>query len=306
MSGVVDSFQSLDARFVAAALLLHVCHHVLRALAWRNVLAAAYPHARPGLWTVAACYAAGVALNAATPARGGDAAKVVLLRTRMHGTSVATLASSMSVVLIFDTLMASTLVLSVWASGLAPQAPSLPPVPGLGPLLAVAAVAVVALLLRRLRPKLARLWADVRRGGAILRTPHRYLHQVVLVQAAAWGCRLGVVVCLLGAFGLPASVPLGAAVLVFAGVSALVPLTPGGMGAQQVLVAVALQGVATTSSAVSFSVGMQAGITAVNVVLGVGAAMLLFRTLRPLRAVRTLRSTIATRTIPAPATTSSR
>lgn len=286
MTAVLDSFAALDARFVGLALLAHLVHHVLRSLAWRNVLAAAHPESPLRLRTVAACYAAGVALNAFMPARGGDAAKVVLVRTRLPASSVSTVAASMSVVLIFDTAIASLLVLMVWLLGLAPGAPSLPSVPG-GGLVAVAVVGVAgALLGRHLRPRLAKLWRDVRRGGAILRTPRRYAQEVLLVQAAAWVCRLTVVVCLLAAFNLPASVSLGAAVLVFAGVSALVPLTPGGAGAQQVLVAVALAGVASTAEAVSFSIGMQAGITAVNVSLGVLASMALFRTLRPWRAVR--------------------
>jgi uncharacterized membrane protein YbhN (UPF0104 family) len=182
-----------------------------------------------------------------------------------------------------------------------PGAPELP-----SPLIATAAVvllvAVSQLLRRRLHARVAALWANVKRGGAILRTPHRYVREVVVVQAAAWTCRLAVVVCLLAAFNLPATVPLGALVLVFAGLSSLVPLTPGGAGGQQVLVAFALQGAATTSGAISFSIGMQAGITLVNATLGVLAAMLLVRTLRPWTAIRRCRnsatSTIATPTTP--------
>lgn len=108
----------------------------------------------------------------------------------------------------------------------------------------------------------------------------------VLVQAAAWGCRIAVVYFLLAAFGLPASVPTAALVMVVSGLSTLVPLTPGGTGTQQVLLAYALQQTVTAAAAISFSLGMQAGVTAVNAVLGVAAAMVAFCTVRPLAAVR--------------------
>lgn len=68
-----------------------------------------------------------------------------------------------------------------------------------------------------------------------------------------------VVFFLLEAFGLPATIPTAALMMVLCGASTLVPLTPG---------------------------GAQAGITAVNGALGLGAAMVAFRTLHPVAALR--------------------
>ena len=127
----------------------------------------------------------------------------------------------------------------------------------------------------------------MRQGGAVLRTPARYLRAVALPQLAAWCCRVGVVLCLLAAFGLPATVPLAALVMVIAGASTVIPLTPGGAGTQQVMLAVALSQTASAAAVVSFSLAMQASVTAVNALLGVAAAMAMCRTLRPVRAVRT-------------------
>lgn len=67
--------------------------------------------------------------------------------------------------------------------------------------------------------------------------------------------------------------------MVLCGVSTLVPLTPGGAGTQQVMIAFALSEAAAASIVLSFSIGMQAGITAVNALLGLVAAMVAFRTL---------------------------
>jgi uncharacterized membrane protein YbhN (UPF0104 family) len=145
---------------------------------------------------------------------------------------------------------------------------------------------IVQLAVRRLRPALRRLWAAAQQGGAILRTPGRYARRVAAVQAAAWTCRIAVVYLLMAAFGLPATVPGAALVMVLCGASTLVPLTPGGAGTQQVMLAFALSEAATAAAVLSFSIGMQAGVTAVNAILGLLASMVAFRTLHPLAAIR--------------------
>jgi hypothetical protein len=70
-------------------------------------------------------------------------------------------------------------------------------------------------------------------------------------------------------------------VVVAGGVSTAVPATPGGAGTQQLLVVLVLQHVATVASALSFSIGMQVGITITNTLLGLIALSVFFRTLRP-------------------------
>lgn len=152
--------------------------------------------------------------------------------------------------------------------------------------LALVLAAVATLVVRRLSRQLRALARSAAQGGAILRAPRRYARDVVLAQAGAWGCRIAVVFFLLAAFGLPASLPTAALVMVASGLSTLVPLTPGGTGTQQVLLAYALAQTASAAASISFSVGMQAGVTAVNAALGIAAAMVAFRTLRPLTALR--------------------
>jgi uncharacterized membrane protein YbhN (UPF0104 family) len=117
---------------------------------------------------------------------------------------------------------------------------------------------------------------------------------VALPQLAAWCCRVGVVLCLLAAFGLPATVPVAALVMVVGGASSVVPLTPGGAGTQQVLLALALSQTASATAVVSFSLAMQASVTVVNALLGLAAAMVVWRTAHPVAALRgalALRST---------------
>jgi uncharacterized membrane protein YbhN (UPF0104 family) len=288
-AAVVQRFGEVDVRLAALALFFHVTNHALRSVAWRNVLAAAYPDRRVRLLDIGAAYAIGVALNAVLPGRGGDAGKVVLARSRIPGSSVPTVGATMSVIVLFDMVAATLLVLIVCLTGAVPFAPSLPAPSAVALLAAVLVVLVIgvgALAAPRLASGLRTFRHRIAQGGAILRTPRRYARQVVLAQAGAWTCRIAVVFFLLAAFQLPASVPTAGLVMVVAGLSTLVPLTPGGAGTQQAMLAYALRQTAGAAGAVSFSVGMQVGVTAVNALLGVVAAMVAFRTLRPLAAAR--------------------
>jgi uncharacterized membrane protein YbhN (UPF0104 family) len=152
--------------------------------------------------------------------------------------------------------------------------------------LALAVAAALGLAAYFARGRARRLAARLRQGGAVLRSPVRYARTVAAPQLAAWCCRVGVILCLLAAFGLPASVPLAALVMVVSGASTVVPLTPGGAGTQQVLLALALSQTASAAAVVSFSLAMQASVTLVNALLGLAAAMVAFGTLRPVAAVR--------------------
>ena len=105
--------------------------------------------------------------------------------------------------------------------------------------------------------------------------------RVVPYQAGAWVCRLGTAFAMLTAFGVPASLPIAGLVVVASGASTLVPATPGGAGTQQLLIVLALQHVASAASALSFSIGMQLGVTLVNTLVGLIAVGLVFGTLRP-------------------------
>jgi uncharacterized membrane protein YbhN (UPF0104 family) len=283
----------IDPRLIALALVFHVANHGLRSLAWRNIIAAAYPDKRVSYAGVTAAYATGVALNALVPARAGDAAKVGLVRAQIPESSLLTVSATMPMLLVFDTFAAGALLLAVGLDSgvsLHAQLPSagglIEAHPVLTSILCLTLVIGLSRLVRRFRPRLTSVWARVRQGAAVLGSPTRYLTRVALVQAISWLCRLGVVMCLLAAFGLPASPIVAGLVMLVAGVSTALPLTPGGAGTQQVLLAYALTGVASAGAVVSFSVAMQVGVTVVNALFGLGGAMFACRTLKPLTALR--------------------
>jgi uncharacterized membrane protein YbhN (UPF0104 family) len=276
---------ALDGRYLAAALLLQLATLALRALAWRGALAAAYPARRLPLVSLGCAYAAGVALNAYLPARGGEGAKVLLARAQIPGSSVPTLAGSLSVVLTLDALLGAGLVSALWATGVLPALPA--PSPAGAALACATALAAIgaALTLRRRSATVRRLLAAWAQGLAILRRPRLYAATVLPYQLAAWACRIGVVFLVLHAFRIEAGLATAALLVVLNGASTAVPV-PGGAGSQQVLATFALQGIVSTAAAVSFSLGLQVGVTVVNTAVGIAATMLLFRTLRPLQAAR--------------------
>lgn len=295
--GLSDPFGRLDPRFAAIALGLQAANLVLRAGAWRNVLAAAYPAERVPLLRLGAAYAAGVALNGFLPARGGEAAKVALARLQLRRSSVASIASAGSVLVAFDAILGGLLVLLLWATGVLPGPPRLPgfvSAVAAQPLVVAGAAAgalVLVWLGARRFARAARALADeLKRGAAIVRSPRRYVREVVLLQVGAWATRIGAAFFLLSAFGVPASVPVAALVVVAGGLSTVVPAGPGGAGAQQLLVVYALRSTVEAATAISFSVGMQVVVTATNALVGMVALMILFRTLRPVAALAAARA----------------
>jgi len=284
--------QDLDWRFLVLALTLQLTTLAFRALAWRNVLAAAYPQRQIPVFSLGCAYAAGMALNAYLPARGGEGAKVALARAQIPGSCVPTIAASLTVLVVVDAIFGASLIIALWATGVLPTLPS---VPGLGfaPVAAaLAAVIVLGVIARRSRAMLGRLLESATRGLAILRSPALYARSVLPFQLGAWASRIGVVYFVLQAFRIEAGLETALLVVVLHGLSTAVPV-PGGAGSQQILATYALQGVISTAAAVSFSVSMQVGVTAVNTAVGLAATMLLFRTMRPIAAARSARARLA-------------
>jgi uncharacterized membrane protein YbhN (UPF0104 family) len=91
---------------------------------------------------------------------------------------------------------------------------------------------------------------------------------------------VAVAYALLAAFGIPATLRYALLVVVINSVSTALPFTPGGVGAQQGLLVFALGSVATSGQVLAFSVGSQAVLVVLNVVLGLVAIFALFGHIR--------------------------
>ena len=280
---LADRAGELDPRFLSLALAFQLVNLGLRGLAWRNVLAAAYRGRHVPVVSVVAAYAAGVALNAVMPARGGEAAKVLLVRTRIPGSSVATIAASSSVLLILDTVLGIALVSGAAALGVLPT-PPLPSVPWPALLALVPLLAIAAVLARRFAPRLRGVGHQLRQGVAILGTPGAYLRRVAAPQAAP-GCAASASPprCSQRS-GSPRRSPPPRSSSSPAASRRRCPRPAA--SARNRPSSWSRSTVVSASGAFSFSVALQLLVTAVNATIGIAAMMLLVRTLRPVAAVR--------------------
>jgi uncharacterized membrane protein YbhN (UPF0104 family) len=85
---------------------------------------------------------------------------------------------------------------------------------------------------------------------------------------------------MLRAFHVPATIHNALIVQIAQSLSTLLPIAPGGAGTEQGLLLYLLNGKASRSALLSFSVGMHIAIVVLNVVLGLLAVLLITRTLR--------------------------
>lgn len=273
------------------ALGLHLLKLGLRSVAWRNILAAAYPDVRVRRLPVLGAYVAGVGVNAIAPARAGDLVKLYLVKRGIGGAAYPTLASSLVVETLFDFVAAGAIFIWALEADVIPSrrvVKRLPDVEWSWPLRhPTAAVVVVGVLLllalvgwayARLRIESFR--AQLGRGFAILADRAAYLRRVVSFQALSWAARLASIYFFLEAFRLTPSLHNALVVQTVDSVSTLMPITPGGAGTKQGLTAYALRHEFSVSSVVSFSVGMNIALVVVNVVLGAVALLAMARTLR--------------------------
>src|SRR5215207_5058269 len=186
---------SVDPRWLAAGVSLHLLNQVVRTRGWFNIIRAAYPAAHQlRARDVTFAYLSGVGLNGVVPARGGDLAKIFLIRRRAPQMRWSTLLATLVPETLFEGALGCLLVAWAVSQGLLP----VPTVPGELPWLDVSLIishplssaAVIALagtvlllLARRLRRRARTILARLRLGLAILDRPRDFLLGVVSWQA---------------------------------------------------------------------------------------------------------------------------
>jgi len=270
------------------ALVFLAAMQLARARAWQNVLHAAYPRADLPYVPLAAAVLAGAGINAILPARAGDAAKIYLAKQQIPHSSYATVTSSFAVQTVFDTTAGVLVFGYALTQGVLPTPPQMPQIAALdytfwssNPhllVIAVAAVAgAVALTVIVLARRISTFWERLRQGAVILASPLRYLRQVASWQGVGWLCRFGAFWFLLEAFGIGGTFGNVMLVMSVQAVANIVPLTPGGAGAQQALLVATLEG-PSRIAVLSYSVGTQLAMAAWSAVLGFAAIVFVFGT----------------------------
>jgi uncharacterized membrane protein YbhN (UPF0104 family) len=270
------------------ALLCLAAMQLARAWAWRNVLRAAYPGRRIAFLPLSAAYLAGAGINAVVPAHAGDVTKVFLVKRQIPDSSYPAVTSSFLVQTVFDTSVGVLVLLYAISQGLLPPLPQIPDLPAfeisywadhpeMFAIVTAALVLAIAIGVSLLAHHVRRFWARVRQGVVILTEPRRYLREVAAWQGVGWLFRFAAFWFFLEAFGIAGSVGNVMLVMSVQAIANVVPLTPGGAGAQQALLVATLNGPSRTA-VLSFSVGTQIAMAAWSVLLGFAAMLLVFRT----------------------------
>jgi uncharacterized membrane protein YbhN (UPF0104 family) len=295
----LEQLTSVDPLPAFLAVLAHLAKLTCTSMAWRNVLAAAYPDRKVRRLSIVSAYLAGVGVNAVVPVRAGDAVRILLAHRAIPGSTYTTVVSSTLVLSIFDMLAATSLL--VWA------AVSLDTLPGLGelpelpsfdfawlldnPLAAELILAGVLIALAVfgwwISGHVADFWGRVRQAFTVVGRPGLYLRSVAVWQAGDWMLRLVTIWFLLDAFGIPQSLENVLLVQVSSSVATLVPLTPAGIGTEQAFLLYVFRGAVSSSDLLAFSVGMKLTTVTTNIVLGFTAIALTLRTIRVKRVLET-------------------
>jgi uncharacterized protein (TIRG00374 family) len=282
-------------------LALAICCHILKmactSRAWRNALAAAYPAERVRWRPIFGAYVAGVGVNAILPIRGGDAVKLMLAHRSIKNATYTTLASSLVVLAIFDSVAALAVFGYALTQGVLPSLDVLPNLPSfdfawflhhrtLSLRLLFVLVVVLFLLGFWIASRVEQFRARVRQGVVVLRDRSRYLRTVVFWQICDWALRFVTIGFFLRAFAIEPSLRNVLLVQVTSSLATLVPATPGGIGTEQAFIVYVFRGAVPRSTLLAFSVGMKLTLTAVNVVIGFTAIALSLRTLDFRRVLR--------------------
>jgi glycosyltransferase 2 family protein len=273
---------------MAIALAFYLAHLLARSRAWQNVLLAAYPDRKVPYTRITAAYLIGAGMNSVVPARVGDAVKIFLAKRSIRRSTYPTVVSSFFVGSVFDTTMGILVFIYAVTQGLLPQPPELPDLPAFDiafwaqhpslllftvTALGIATVVIFALLARRVE----QFWDRVKQGAIVLTDIPRYLQTVAAWQAFGWVLRFFSYWFFLDAFHVGGTFQNVLLVMSVQTISTLLPLTPGGAGAQQALLVATLVGPGPIA-VLTYSVGQQIAIAAWTVILGALALIFVFRT----------------------------
>jgi uncharacterized membrane protein YbhN (UPF0104 family) len=305
---VFERIGNMSPYWLALALLLKTGESALIGLVWRNILRASYPKSGIRFKTAWGASQGGTAINAVVPAQGGTAAMIGIFRANIPGSTVSGLTvatvvqSAFFLVLSVLIVIVTTLFRPHTVSKGSPSNETgsfFASHPWLIALIVVAVAVILYFLWPRLKPKVMDEWQKAKQGARIFANWRKYALDVASPSAASYGCRIGVNVVFMAAFGIP--ITLFTVFLVASShmLSQLFAITPGGVGQTQALDVATLRRYASSHDVAAFSITQDSVLTLWNVVLGVAVFLWAFgwRQLRtmlpPKRPKRTLDASAA-------------
>jgi hypothetical protein len=268
---------TIPVPFVILACTLKATEVSLNAAAWTTVLRAAYPEEAIGFRQALGVVQGGVGIFAVIPPKFGSFAVLGLYRAAFPSLSITGVLATRVVQGISSTILGTAMlvIFGIANAGFGEQNGFLDWVVSAyvdWPLLAIPVTALIVSLLvvvlRRSREWLRGFVAEMAMGGAILRTPGRYILLVMIPTLLAFALRWGVTGTLLLAFGVVPSLETLLRVNVSHGLARTVQVTPGGFGTTQAFDLVALQGIAPVEVITAYSLSQAAILLVFNIAFG--------------------------------------
>jgi uncharacterized membrane protein YbhN (UPF0104 family) len=275
--GIWDAVGGTAPGWLALAVVLHMANQVARGRGWFAILDMAGCGApRLRARDAVAAWMAGAGLGGVLSARGGDAARLVLIRRRLPDTGYPTLAGTLVSEAAGETALGLVLLLVVLAGGLgAGVSPDGETIAWVA--LAAAVALPVAVLLRSRSRRARRMLAGVAHGCAPLRRPTAYARSVLPWQLTSRALRAASVLCFLAAFHLPVTLAAAGLVMVAQGGGRILPLAPASLAASVAVLAAGFPqatGIDVGVGALAaFLVGMSTLLTLVGVLLAAAVAV---------------------------------
>jgi uncharacterized membrane protein YbhN (UPF0104 family) len=269
LSSLWDALTEISAGYLIAGWAVQSIQTTLTALGWFFILRAGFPNAPLSYLQVLAAYAAGIALNGFLPANIGTFVMLLMFVAIIPGANFAGVLGGMVVQKIFFTAVGTFVYLYLFISvpgSLELQLGFVDAHPGLTVLILAGGGFLLFLLGRIFWRKLRGLWLKAKQGGAILARPRDYFIKVFLPSLGAWIAKLGVTAIFLAGYGIPVTFHSIMSVIGGNSLANTVSATPGGVGVNQAVNAVALEDYTDTATATAYSLGQQLAITAFNIV----------------------------------------
>jgi len=276
-AGLWDAIGGASPGWLVLAVVLHLANQLARGRGWFVILGQSgcgAPRLNPR--DAIAAWVAGAGVGGVLSARGGDAARLMLVRRRLPDTGYPVLAGTLVAEAAGEALLGLALAVIVLGGGIGA---------GLGferETIAVVAVAVLValpagLVLRSRSSRARRLLAGLRQGCAALGHPGVYARGVLPWQLTSRLMRAASLLAFLAAFHLPVTLAAAGLVMVAQGGGRMLPLAPASLAAGVAVLAAGFPQATGSEVGVgvlaAFLVGMSTLLTMVGVLLATMVAV---------------------------------
>ena len=254
-----------------------VLQPVVRSRAWRNLLAAAFPHSEVRWRDTYGAYLVKSGAGIFLPMHGDDAVRVSLMKDRIPGASTAAIAATAGIETFGDVLLTAALVgVSAWLGASVIDWHSLAAHPLKLVIVAVLTIAAIVAAVVALRRKVRGLGEELKQGAAIFKTRGAYTREVLTWHTLDFALELATLYLFLVAFGFVGPT-LTSVVLIRTAQRVTVSL-PGFLetGSQQaMIVAILTTGGQTAGQALGFGIGSKITTSGINITMALIAARIM-------------------------------